>query len=279
MIPLRARSSQPAFPAAGSAAAAPAGGQGPQGGIQAAAATLLGLIGMSCLGQQMVPEVTEPRPRPLRPGFMRMLPGMTVAPRPAILPPQAEDAGPPAEAAGPAAGAAGPPGQTPVLALTDLPEVERKETETPAQLSQMGAGGTTPPAGTVEEVAEELRRVRETKNIKRPAAATAPEKSAPCKKAKAVAKSAPCKKAKAAAEAPQLLASAKGKAKKAEPAIRRPAAAVGKGKRAAGPQLKLGCRRCRGSHNGCEQCRRKSYGGQRMDRTEWLKVAKKEGLK
>ena len=43
--------------------------------------------------------------------------------------------------------------------------------------------------------------------------------------------------------------------------------------------LKLGCKKCRGSVNGCTQCRNPGYKGQRMDRAEWVKIANKFGYK
>ena len=42
--------------------------------------------------------------------------------------------------------------------------------------------------------------------------------------------------------------------------------------------MKLGCRKCRGSHNGCQQCRNPSYQGRRLCRSEWNKLSTKLGL-
>lgn len=60
--------------------------------------------------------------------------------------------------------------------------------------------------------------------------------------------------------------SAKSKAKAApKKVLKRPAAA-------SKPQLskvKLGCKKCRGSRNGCVQCRSPLYSGDRMTRSEW----------
>ena len=42
---------------------------------------------------------------------------------------------------------------------------------------------------------------------------------------------------------------------------------------------KLGCRKCRGAKHGCAQCRSPAFKGRRLSRSEWLRVAKKEGLK
>ena len=43
--------------------------------------------------------------------------------------------------------------------------------------------------------------------------------------------------------------------------------------------LKLGCRKCRGSVNGCSQCRKPTYNGVRMNRSEWVAFAHKNNLK
>ena len=68
-------------------------------------------------------------------------------------------------------------------------------------------------------------------------------------------------------------AKAKGKAK---------AKAQTKGKAAptpAGPSgvLKLGCKTCRGTPKGCRACRNPNYSGPRMNRQEWLALARKHG--
>ena len=44
-------------------------------------------------------------------------------------------------------------------------------------------------------------------------------------------------------------------------------------------KLKLGCLRCRGAANGCDQCRDPSFAGLRLNRSEWIQHAKKHGLK
>ena len=43
--------------------------------------------------------------------------------------------------------------------------------------------------------------------------------------------------------------------------------------------LKLGCKKCRGNGNGCEQCRNPAYLGFRLTRQEWKAHAKEHGLK
>ena len=70
-------------------------------------------------------------------------------------------------------------------------------------------------------------------------------------------------------------AAAKAKAK---------AKAQTKGKAAptpAGPSgvLKLGCKTCRGTSKGCKACRNPNYSGPRMNRQEWLALARKHGWK
>ena len=59
------------------------------------------------------------------------------------------------------------------------------------------------------------------------------------------------------------------------------ASAKAKGKVAgavAGP-LKLGRQTCRGTVKGCRQCRNPNYSGHRMNRREWVELAKKHGWK
>ena len=236
--------------------------------MQAAAVSLLGLLGISLIGQQMGAQATEAPSRALRPGLMRMLPGATAMPRPAILPPT---------------DAAGPPSET--LAIQDevRPDANLQQNVAMEGIAEEGeetarASGATQPTESVEDVAEDLRRMREEKKgleaspvNKRPAAAAVA--------GKAKAKKRPNPSVQQAAEPRKRAASAKAAAEKAA-SLRRPAASVGlKKKTTEKPQLQLGCRRCRGSRNGCQQCRNKSYGGQRMDRAQWLKLAKKEGLK
>ena len=70
-------------------------------------------------------------------------------------------------------------------------------------------------------------------------------------------------------------AKAKGKAK---------AKAQTKGKAAPTPAglsgvLKLGCKTCRGTSKGCKACRNPNYSGPRMNRQEWLALARKHGWK
>lgn len=45
------------------------------------------------------------------------------------------------------------------------------------------------------------------------------------------------------------------------------------------PSLKLGCKKCRGSHTGCSQCKNPAYSGLRMNRSEWKQHASLHGLK
>ena len=192
------------------------------------------------------------------------------------------------------------------MAIEDRPHADARQgtaiqgnAEEDAEMSSALAPGTgtTPGAPGVEEVAEELRRVREEKKgkeqgdspgLKRPAAAGPKQKSRK--------HPAPASADKEAAGPLKRLASSKAAAKKAGGHLKRPGSAKAVAKKAAGPQkrpaaaakglktkeekqLQLGCRRCRGSRRGCEQCRKKSYGGQRMDRAQWVKLAQKEGLK
>lgn len=69
--------------------------------------------------------------------------------------------------------------------------------------------------------------------------------------------------------------------------MKRPAAAKAAGKAAAKassagttkPPLKLGCKKCRGTPKGCDQCRRAGYSGLRLNKEEWLAGSKKYGWK
>ena len=49
--------------------------------------------------------------------------------------------------------------------------------------------------------------------------------------------------------------------------------------RPAGGKLKLGCKKCRGAVNGCDQCRNPAYTGLRLTREEWKRHAAEKGLK
>ena len=86
---------------------------------------------------------------------------------------------------------------------------------------------------------------------KRPAAAPSASESAPSKKGPGA--------AKAAAAKPAVKEAKAGAAK----------SAASKPAKAKAGALKLGCKRCRGSRNGCETCLSADFCGERLNRAEW----------
>ena len=278
MIPLRRTSKQP-VPASG-----PDVSQMPQGlqmmGLLGALAASFGLpLNLPAHMRAAGPDTGALSARPVRPTLLRMLPEAPAVGdllQPASMP-LAIAAGP----HDPDLRAADDPARLPAPLALPLPPAEPMG---PAPLGPESHGrahapnvalegrnsGEAPPdlaalqvdlASLREEEAEERRRSNaEAKRAAGPPKAVQAKAAGPRKKPGAAASALPASTKRPAA---------------AVASIKRPAAAKGK-KQAT---LKLGCRRCRGSQNGCSQCKNPNYNGARLTRAEWNDLAAEEGLK